>query len=41
MHGYVGVTDDQWYHFLAARPEMDRPQREFLEWHFDEVFKAS
>lgn len=22
MHGYVGVTDDQWYHFLASRPEI-------------------
>ncbi len=22
MHGYVGVTDDEWYHFLAARPEI-------------------
>jgi putative restriction endonuclease len=22
VRGYVGVTDDQWYHFLAARPEI-------------------
>jgi putative restriction endonuclease len=22
MRGYVGVTDDEWYHFLAARPEI-------------------
>ena len=76
------MTDDEWYRFLAARPEVseavdpghrllvsprlrdefgngeqfyararrvialpdrraDRPQREFLEWHRDTVFKAS
>ena len=22
MRGYVGVTDDDWYHFLAARPDL-------------------
>ncbi|HTU75025.1 MAG TPA: hypothetical protein VMG38_16035 [Trebonia sp.] len=21
MRGYVGVTDEEWYRFLAARPE--------------------
>jgi putative restriction endonuclease len=28
---------------LVALPEhrADRPQREFLEWHLDEIFKAS
>jgi hypothetical protein len=50
MRAYVGVTDSGWYRFLAARPEVtevnfwrraDRPRREFLEWHLDEVFKAS
>ena len=24
MRGYVGVTDDEWYRFLAARPEISR-----------------
>jgi putative restriction endonuclease len=90
VRAYVAVTDDRWYRFLAARPDLtevnfdrgylgvdtryrlavsprlreefgngdqfyakagqvielparraDRPHREFLEWHLDEVFKAS
>jgi putative restriction endonuclease len=43
--GHVGVTDDQWYHFLAVRPEISvvnfwRPGggREFRAIAVDEPF---
>jgi len=29
MRGYVGVTDDEWYRFLAARPEISEAEVNF------------
>jgi putative restriction endonuclease len=40
MRGYVGVTDDEWFRFLAARPEVSRAEVNFWRPSGGNAFRA-
>lgn len=41
MHTYLAVTDNDWFHFLRSKPELEEVNFwQLLEWHADTRFRG-